>query len=100
MHISLSTAAGAAALGLLSEGIPARDRERESLSSIGSYSTINSSLSLAFNTAGAGAGAGAGTSNLTSAQLSKMQLNNHSVSAVASITGVPQVNHLISPYAA
>lgn len=90
MHISLSTAAGAAALGLLSEGIPSRDRERESLSSIGSYSTINSSLSLAFNTAGAGAG----TSNLTSAQLSKMQLNNHSVSAV------PQVKYLISPDAA
>jgi hypothetical protein len=82
--VSLCTAAGAAALGLLSEGVPARDRERESMSSIGSYSTVNSSLSLAFNTAGA--------SNLSSAQLSKIQMNNHSVSAVASVTGSSQVN--------
>lgn len=77
--VSLSSAEGAQALGLLAEGVPVRDRERDSMSSTSTYSTISSSLSLAFNSASG--------SNLTPAQLSGMQMNNHSVSAVSSMIG-------------
>lgn len=86
--VSLSSAEGAQVLGLLAEGVPARDRERDSMSSTSTYSTISSSLSLAFNSASG--------SNLTPAQLSGMQMNNHSVSAVSSMIG-SQVNSFLFP---
>jgi hypothetical protein len=79
--ISLDTAAGAQALQTLAVGVPARDRERESMSSQGTYSTISSSLSLAFDSHGV-------PQAVTSAQLSNMQMNNHTSSSVSSITGM------------
>ena len=88
--ISLDTAAGAQALETLAEGIPARDRERESMSSQGTYSTISSSLSLAFNSHGV-------PQAVTSAQLSSMQMNNHGSSSVSSITGM-QVQYITVQY--
>ena len=67
--VSLSSHAGVLALTQLPDESTTRsDRERESMSSTPTYSTVHSSLSMAFNTNG-------GLSNLTAQQISNMQIH-------------------------
>ena len=69
---SLDTEAGTRALGLLGEDTLRTDRDRESMSSNSTYSTIHSSLSLAFNN----------TSHVSSAQLTSAHMGILSAQSV------------------